>query len=321
VYYEAAACLNDLNGFNNLGVIKQAMGDAEGGAENIRMAAAGGHQSAIFNVAIDNISKGRSADAISPLRDLARQNVIAAQYHLARILILGSAKYDAQEAIETLAMAIERGPWLTLCQTAEELWKEGRHRAAVLLWIDLADAGIKVAAFNAGLALLEFDPRLIGSEDDGLRVATTMFKSLVKHEDVSAHLAKLYRRRNKTDKAVHKLLHLASAARGYYSIAEASLDGQIEFRIRPLFANLSRALTDDPKFLLSEMLLVPKILRMVVHRATRCIQGRCDEAELEDFWGALMTVWKNHTNGIVTLLTLVCTVILLRRRTAVLYDL
>jgi TPR repeat protein len=320
VYYEAAAALNDLNGLNNLGILKQAMGDVAGGAELINRAAAAGHQTAIFNMAVANITKGHSADAIAPLRNLARQNFIIAQYNLARLLILGVGGYDPQEAIETLTMSIERGPWLRLCQTAEELWKDGRRRAAVLLWIDLADGGIPAAAFNAGLALLEGDARLIGSEEDGLRIAAEMFKRLAKREDVSGYLAKVYRRRNKTQKATDKLVHMAASARGHYGIVEAYLGGHIEFKICPLFGNLSLAVEKERRFLLPEIFLAPKILWLTVKRAMRCIQGQCNQEELDDFSGALQAVCTKNRNGIISLLILLCTVILVRKRAAMLYN-
>jgi hypothetical protein len=137
----------------------------------------------------------------------------------------------------------------------------------VLLWIDLADGGIPTAAFNAGLALLEGDPQLIGSEEDGLRIAAAMFKRLAKREDVSGYLVKVYHRRNKTQKAIDKLVHLAASTRGHYDIAETYLGGDIEFKIRPLFGNLSLAVKKEPWFLLPEMFFAPKILRLTVNRA------------------------------------------------------
>jgi TPR repeat protein len=109
-YYRRAAEMNNADGMNCLGVLKQTTGDAAGGAELIEKAAAHGHLTAMFNVAMAKQEQGLVEESIEVLRSLAMSDVIVAQLRLAQMLVSLPSIFDEREAFDLVVLILEEGP-------------------------------------------------------------------------------------------------------------------------------------------------------------------------------------------------------------------
>jgi hypothetical protein len=202
---------------------------------------------------------------------------------------------------------------------AEEYWRAGNRAAALLLWMELADAGNEDAAFNAGLALLELDePLPFLTAELQKKLAVSMFKQLsrLSQEDVSVYLFRAYSAAGKLEKARNALAEMSSSSHGYYHIAQAHIDGNLAFKLESIVGNLSLAITEDTRFILPVILLSPRIIWATTQQIWRCLRQPCDQDEIDDLSKMSLSLWKRSRPSVLTLFALFWLIVFVRKRIA-----
>jgi TPR repeat protein len=305
--------------------LKQGNNNSEEGQRLIEQAAELGHDNALYFLAVQKVGQGRSAEAIEPLTQIAKKGgamALGSQYQLARILTMSSDVYDPDKALFWLRQAMTKGPWLTMALTAEEYWRDGNFIGAVLLWMELADCGIPVGAYNAGLALLELkSDQLPFDKELRAKLAVRMFKqfSEVSDGDVAVYLLRAYDAHGKQEKGLQKIVKKAAIATSVYRLIELHLDGRFPMTLCGLFGNVSRVISLDLKYILPVSLLVPEITRVTIAYVSRCLRGECRNEELNDLSEFVVSCWKGSKNVVSVLLGIAALVLLARRRITLFY--
>jgi TPR repeat protein len=315
-YYERAGDRGDA--LNNLGVLRQQEGEEEEAFKLFEKAAAVGQESAMFNVAMRKVSQGKVEEALGDLRQLADKGMIQACLELAILLVQSDAIYEPKEAWERLSEAAACGPWLRMCYDAETYWRNGNFAGAVMIWIEMAECGIRVAALNAGQALLELDKELpFADRASRQKLATMMFRRALAlgDEEADGWLLRAYFARGKVKKLTH-VMGVAESAQSFYSIADAHLRGLLAPQLVPTVGNLSQAIATDLAFVLPVLVLMPRVLQMFAIRLGKCITGRCDQEEIKDLRVLIRSFIAGNVNGLATLVGIACLIVLVRRRVA-----
>jgi TPR repeat protein len=318
-YYQRAADMEDINAYNNLGILKQNMGQEEEGRRLMGMAADRGHLGAMFNLAMGQISKGEVREAMKKLEVLAQNGMTLGQYQLAWLLTTSDVQYDEWQASLLLSEIMKKGPWLKLCTLAEEYWAEGNREAATLLWMEGADFGSDIAAHNAGLVLLYGDLKFANR----FKMATRMFKWLDKlgGRDWFEHLYESYTRRGEVEKAKESLLRSGNSAISCFLMAMAIFKGQLEPSLMCAIRNLTLAHDLDERYKLAAIVLGgPRMVKMAVLRSVMFISGKCSEMEKEDLFGFFGWLGERYLDELMIGLSLVSLVLLGKKRVEIMLE-
>jgi hypothetical protein len=81
---------------------------------------------------------------------------------------------------------------------------------------------------------------------------------------------------------------------------------------------LTRAIQDDPTFVVPAALLLPRIAFEAVRACIRCV-SQCDPEQRADVGQFLYDIWRNCASSVAAAFGVVVIVVLGRRRIAVLY--
>ena len=323
-YYRRAVDMNEPNAMNILGVLEDTEGNPEG-RELIQRAADAGHDGAAFNIAIGEINNPSMRGKVyKSLKSLAKKGILEANHYVAEMLILGAPKFDDTKALAYLFYNIQFGPWVDKSEAAEELFKNGNYKAASLIWMELGDCGLPVAAYNAGLMMYKWhalSKEAFLEESVRLKIASTMFRitNAMTELDMSNSLFDIYTKMNKTEKAKDMLLSNAKSSAGYFHIASRMLDGSLRLDLESLFGNLSISVQKDKKAILPVIVISPKIFQSVVTQIIKWKQSKLTDIEEQYLKSFFVSFFKSHFNGIFAFIDLIVLVFLIRRRVSKLY--
>jgi TPR repeat protein len=318
-YYRRAVEMDSPEAMNNLGVLMGQRGRREESQRLIARAADAGNDNAVFNMAAAKVDKGEIRATIPSLTYLAEKDMLLAQHLLARVLLFSGEKYDPHAAWRWIRAALDHGPWRRTGRIAEEYWRQGNRAAAVILWMQLADAGCPTAAFNAGIALLDCEFDFMG-EVEQKKLASTMLKKFATRGTgkVAWELFRAYAARGKMEKAA-KALGAASAPEEFYRVAEAHLDGRFQFRVGPIIRNLSLAIQASSQFRIHVIVMAPRLMWAVTKQTWKCCTRSCSPDESQDLREVFLSFFKQSSSDIAALLALSVLVIFVRKRVALLY--
>jgi hypothetical protein len=253
------------------------------------------------------------------LKKLAEKQYLLAQFEMARQLMNWNMEPDPTAALDWLKSVMRKGPWTRLAKTAEELWNDRNHRAAVLIWMELAECGVDVAAFNAGLALLELNlGELVEDEQRKLQLAVDMLRLAkdlgMSGNDTFPYIFRALCKSGLVEEGVAMLTQMAKSPLAYFYIAHAHLDGQIRFSIRKFWENASRAITCNAAFVVSLLVLAPQIMWAVVSLGVDAAIGSADPAEVQGLKDAIKWFAKTFINEILLLIVSIFLIPLLIER-------
>jgi hypothetical protein len=153
--------------------------------------------------------------------------------------------------------------------------------------------------------------------------AVRMFKRfarLMPGGDVSHYLFQTYTKLGKHDKARTSLLTMASSPMGFFRVAQAHLDGDLEFRIAPLLGNLSVAVERNSSFFWPALALAPRIVVACARWMVACASGECGWEDMEAMKVTLARLLAHSAYALVELTVCIVLIILLRRRAALRCD-
>lgn len=265
-YYEKAADMGEPNAFNLLGVIEN---DRNGkGMQYLEKAAEHGHTSAAFNIAMRqiNVPENRTK-AYSTLRKLAKQGFVASLNVLSSMFHIGQVRYDEYKAFKYAHKIIQLGPWIKYAETAENFFRTGNYEGAVLTWMKLSDMGNGLAAYNAGLTLLNWE-RLTNRTcifKNHLKTAERLLEnagSLDLKVNTTIYRYRAYLKMNKTEKAIKILLENLENAETAFRIAENTLmeTKPLNFSFNSFLSYLIFSIKLEKKGIIPTIALMPRII-------------------------------------------------------------
>lgn len=340
-YYKMAADMDNMNAYNNLGVIRNEKNDPEAALELMKKAAEKGHPSAKFNIAMQEIRKKTNlTHGLKMLRELAESGMVLALLNYANYERSGVAPYDEEDAFWLFHILCSVGPWREESQTAESYYKNGSYNAALLLWMQLSDQGQCQASFNAALVLENWEriakgqPFLVDGYDkynddfDGKKLrdklSSRMFKNAINYctsIDLSPYLFEFYMKRNMTLKAINIIKNYGNSSESSFIKIKLMLKGSLPFKMMDIKKEFSNGINDNPKSIFAFISLVPWIAYEFFKHGVKIAQNdSIREDDLEDFAQFVMFIWKKSINPFEMLIIFNIIIILVKKRFEIMYN-
>jgi TPR repeat protein len=178
----------------------------EEGIEHLEMAAEKGDPEAVFRYLkhTDVTAPADRRRVYEGMTRLAKDGFYDGCLHVG----ISLAAEKPQRAAKWLWKVLQAGPWNEVGRLAERAFAAGHHDVALQLWLELADMGMEVGAFNAGVALCMWNqtgasPPFGWGEKTRLKLATRMFKRSYRlgFQDANELVVQSYILRGSKDKA------------------------------------------------------------------------------------------------------------------------
>lgn len=168
---------NEINSIAGLGLIELEDGNEEEAEILLSIASRMGHLGASYNLASLHYSKNKSLgiSEFFSLADRPDSNFLLAQLNVASMLSQGissdNSMLDEYVSMKYLWRIAQKGIWNNASDIASHFFVEKDKTSnkkrrifllekALLIWLQLADMGMKIPAFNAGLLLLNSRPAI-----------------------------------------------------------------------------------------------------------------------------------------------------------------
>jgi TPR repeat protein len=310
--YAQAAAANDAQALNGLGFVAELENDLELSAQYYQQAADAGENLGLYNIGVRtyrNASYDRAADHFGELVDRGFLHA----FHLSVMsMMLSNSRLDRGRMNATLRALLQRGPWRRYAREAEELWHMGNRAGAVAMWMEAAEAGNGIAAYNAGIALLKDRNLKLGETTvrERLRIAVRMFKFASVAGwgggplNVDDRIAEVYAALERSDKMAKTLAGAGKTALACYLQAVAALRSEEGVELKDVVTNLTAAARLDWRFLVVDLAFLPEISRVIAREVWASVRQNLDWQRLGGVLEAVRIVLATSANfwapGVVT---------------------
>ena len=210
-------------------------------------AALKGETGALFNSLLLELEQNPSNTKVyNEIKALSLMNDIPQAHYLVAVhACLNHFPYDEDLILNSFNKLILHGPWMQNGDKAKNLFKKHDYNRSVLIYMELADMGVKNAAYNAGmLFLMNKNSYLLGfNTTESLKTAIRMFKlSLTPNSDTGiSQLLKCYELLHQREKAIKTLSSYCSTLYCNYTIQKWTPHSFNSF----LLENITNAFNDN----------------------------------------------------------------------------
>ena len=268
-----------------------------------------GESSALYNALLIQLEKDPSNQLLyNEVRKLAADKDIP-QGHLlvAAYSYISRFPYDEELIVHSYKQIISQGPWLKNGEIAKTFVEKQDYNRSVLIYMELAEMGMKSAAYNAGMIfLMNRNGNLLGfNRTQSIQTAIRMFKlSLNPNSDKGiSQLLKCYELLKQKEKAVKTLPSYCSTLYCNYTIQKWSPDTDISSS----FEDIKNA------FLNSEISIIT-YLSYQIDSYINEIHKSFDQHDFKNGFIVFLYVIKCHLSTFTEIATLLLLIYLVRKR-------